>query len=113
MVGAKADGIAEVVDGQAGHYGVQVDDAHALAALAVHEHVVELGVVMGHTQGQLAVPQSLESHGAISLPGGDKVQLRLHVLHPAHGVGGHGSLQLGQAVLGVVEAGNGLRVSAG
>ena len=108
VVGSEADGVAKVVDGEAGHHSVQVNDANTFAALAVNKDVVKLGVVVGHPQGELSIPQGLESHRTVRLPLFHKFQLRLYILHPAHGVRGHRCLQLGQTVLGVVEARNGL-----
>ena len=108
VVGAEPDGVAEVVDRQAGHHGIQVDDAHRLAGLAVHQHIVQLGVVVGDPQGQLSPTQGLQHHGTVGLPGGYKVQLGAYLLHSSHRIGGHHFLQPGQPGLGVVEVGDGL-----
>ena len=108
MVRAEADGVAEVVYGEARHDRVEVDHADALAGGAVDEDVVELGVVVRDAQGQAALAQRGERHGAVGLALGYELELRPDLLHPAHGVGGDGGLELGEPVLGVVELGDGI-----
>ena len=44
---AGADEIAEVVEAETGHHGVEVDDADTLAGMVVDENVGEFGVVVG------------------------------------------------------------------
>ena len=107
MVGAKADGVAEVIDGQPGHHGVQVDDAQGLTGFLIHKDVVQLGVVVGDPQGKHPVPQRLEGGGAVLLPGQHEVDIRLAVLGPAQRIGGHGVLQVLKPVFRVMEAGDG------
>ena len=108
VVGAEADGVAEVVDGQAGHGGVKVDDADALAGGPINENVVQLGVVVGDPQGQLPLSQGFHSHGTVRLTGQNKVHFRPAGVCQVFGGSGQGGLELAQPVLGVVEVHNGL-----
>ena len=45
-VGAETDAVAEIIERQAGHYGVEVYNADAFIRLVVKHDVVELCVVM-------------------------------------------------------------------
>ena len=72
VVGTGADGVAKIIGGQARHYSVQVDDAQTLAGGLVNEDVVDLGVVVGDTQGDLSGSQLVQQHMAVGLPGTDK-----------------------------------------
>ena len=102
-VGTEADGIAEVVDGIAGHHGVQVDDANGGACLLVKQDVVELGIVMCDAQWQLAglacilqrVAEGLALLGEGDL-GADLGKATANVLF-------HGLHQIAKAPGGVVE----------
>ena len=49
--GGGADHVAEIVENEAGHDGVEVDDAEGFACLVVEQDVVELGVVVGDALG--------------------------------------------------------------
>ena len=75
VVGTGADGVAKIIGGQARHYSVQVDDAQTLAGGLVNEDVVDLGVVVGDTQGDLSGSQLVQQHMAVGLPGTDKGDL--------------------------------------
>ena len=108
VVGTEANRVAEVVDAQTRHGGVQVDDADALAGSPVDEDIIELGVVVGDPQGQLSLPQSGKRHGAVRLPVKDELDFLFHILGTAHFVGGQGGLKLGEPVLGIVEVHDGL-----
>ena len=85
-----------------------MESPKSFSGLVVHEDVVQLGVVVGHPQGQSALPQGGQGHGAVRLPVQHELDFGLTGGGPAQGVGGDGVLQLGQAVLRVVEVGDGL-----
>ena len=106
--GTEADGVTEIEGTQAGHDGVQVQDAQALAGLLVQQNVVQLGIVVGDAQGQAAVLTLLLEPGAHLLALQDEVHLGLDTGQTAHGVGGNRLLELAIAVGGVVEFGDGL-----
>ncbi len=103
MVRAEADRIAEIVDGKAGHYGVQINHAHALARGCVDEHVVQLGVVVRYAQRQFARAQSGQRHAAVGRVFLYKRNLGRAVLRAAHRVGRARRLEFGKAVFGIVE----------
>ena len=113
MVRAEADGIAEIIDGQARHHGVQVNDADALAGILVDEDVVEFGVVVRHAQGQPAGAQRLQRHAAIRRMGLYERDLRRAVLRAAQLVRSQRLFKIGEAVFSVVEFFNGLEQGIG
>ncbi len=51
--GGGAHHVAEIVERQAGHHGVEIDDADGFAGRVVEQHVVELGVVVRDALGQI------------------------------------------------------------
>ena len=51
--GGGAHHVAEVVERQAGHHGVEIDDADGFAGFVVEQNVIELGVVVGDALGQI------------------------------------------------------------
>ena len=108
VVGAEANRVAEVVDAQTRHGGVQVDDADDLVGSPVNEDIIELCVVVGDPQRQLSLPQSGKRHGAVRFPVEDKLDFLFHILGTVHFVGGQGGLKLGKPVLGIVEVHDGL-----
>ena len=108
VVGAEADGVAEVVDGKAGHGGVEIDDAHTFLGFFVNEDVVELGVVVGNPQGKLPFPQGVQGHGAVRLSVEDKLNFLLHLPGPSQLVRFQRRQEFGEPILGVVEVHNGL-----
>ena len=106
VVGAEADGVAEVVDGKARHGGVQINDADTLVGSAVDEDVVELGVIVGNPQRELAAAQRFQCHGAVGLPIQYELDIGGDVLGPAQLVGSQRGLKFGKPILGVVEVHN-------
>ena len=56
--GGGAHHVAEIVERQARHHGVEVDDADAFAGCVVEHHVVELGVVVRDALGQVCLEQN-------------------------------------------------------
>ena len=106
--GGGADHVAEVVEGEAGHDGVEVDDAEGFAGAVVEHDVIELGVVVGDALGELGVQEDagegLEAEGEVDLGLGEG--------DAVGGVGGDGLLERGEAFGGVVEVGDGV-VEAG
>ncbi len=73
--GGSSHEVAEVVEHQAGHHGVEIDHAERLARPVVEQHVVELGVVVGDALRKdallLEVEQSI--HQRLARP--DEVEL--------------------------------------
>ena len=105
---AEADGIAVVIQAQAGHNGVQIQDAQGLAGVAVEQDVVELGVVVGDAQGQLAGFAHALQEPRLALAGHDEADLLLHGFGAVAHILLQGVLKQDIAVDGVVELGDGL-----
>ena len=102
--GGGAHHVAEVVERQAGHHGVEVDDAKAFAGGVVEQHVVELGVVVRDALGQTGLKQNARD----GFPRQGKFDLRLSQFGAAFHVSGDGLLQSREALGCVMEIGNGL-----
>ena len=105
---AETDGVTEVVCGQAGHGGVQVDDAQGSAGLLVQHDVVQLGVVVSNAQGQLAFLQHIGQLSADLLVSQDEVDFGLDILCTAHDILSQNFFKDAEAVRGVVEVLDGL-----
>ena len=106
--GTRADGVAEVIERGAGHDGVQVDDADGLLGHLVQQDVGELGIVVGHAEGEVAARQGIHDEGALVGAVGDESDLFADGIHPSGGVPLHGGEEVGVSLLGVVEIGDGL-----
>ena len=85
--GGGAHHVAKVVEYRAGHHGIEVDHAHARSGGGVDQHIVELGVVMGHALGQLAGDQQVEHGVHQPLAGNGEFDVGLHVRRAVEGVG--------------------------
>ena len=68
-IGSKADGVAEVVAHQSRHHRIQVDDHQGLVGLNIKQDIVDLGIVMGHPEGELPRPAQI-GEGAGQVPDG-------------------------------------------
>ena len=113
VIGAKADRVAKVVRRQPRHHRVQVDDAQPLHRPFVQQDVVELGVVVGDPQRQLAPLLQVEQVPAVRLMLPHKFDLPLHLGRAAHCVLLHRPLKVLVTLGGVVEAGDGLGQAGG
>ena len=100
---AEADGVAEVVQGGAGHDRVEVENAHRLAGLRVQQDVVQLGVVVRNAQGQLAGIQQTHQRAGFFFPLHDERDLVPDGEGPVNAVGVQRLAELAVAVDGVVE----------
>ena len=98
--------IAEVIERQARHHRVQVDHADAATGLVVQHHVVELGVVVRHALGDLALLATLQQTAEGVGARHDEVDLGLDVLGAVEGVLLDGGLERLVALHGVVEVGD-------
>ena len=102
----RAGEVAEVVEGEAGHHGVEVHDAQGLAGRLVEEDVRDLRVVVGGADGDLAPrggPGEGRGEGAAVEEGGDLGPATRRAGHP---VRGDPLLEGGEACRRVVEAGD-------
>ena len=95
-----------------GHDRIQINDDHGFLGLGVEQHIVDLGVIMGHPQGQLTGNLHIRQLTGQIPDAQHPLQLFPDFFQPAGGIGLHRSHQLGIAVPGVVEIGNGLRQQA-
>ncbi len=88
---------------QARHDGVKVDDAKTLAGRFVEQDIVQLGVVVGDAQRQLARCQQIHHNVILCFAGADKLNFALHLCGTTHAVFGHGALKISEALGRVVE----------
>lgn len=108
VVRAEADGVAEVVDGETRHGGVQIDDADALMGVPVDQDVIQLRVIVGDAKRKLSLPQRPQSNAAVRFPPQNELNLRGYPLCPVQLIGFQRGKKLLKAAFGVVEMGNGL-----
>ena len=108
MVRAEADGVAEIVDGESRHGGVQIDDTDALVGVPVDQDVVQLRVVVGDAEGKLPFPQRPQSNAAVLFPRQKELDFRGYPFRPVQLIGFQRGEKLTEADFGVVEMGNGL-----
>ena len=87
VVRAKADGVAEVVDGETRHGGVQIDDADALMGVPVDQDVIQLRVIVGDPKRKLSLPQRPQSNAAVRFPPQNELNLRGYPLCPVQLIG--------------------------
>ena len=83
-VGPRAHGVAKVIEGQAGHDSIQVDDADTLPGFVVDHDVVEFGIVVGDALGQNACLQIVDQDGGIGCSLLDEADLGLHGVGAVH-----------------------------
>ena len=100
---AEADGVAEVIRRQPRHHRVQIDHAHAAPGLAIQQHVVELGVVVGDAQGDFARLHRVQQRVHLPLVLPAKLDFRRHAAQPAGLVARNRVFELAVARRGVVE----------
>ena len=53
----EADGVTEIIRGKTGHYSVQIHHAQRMQGLFVKKNIVQLGIIMRHSQRQFASGQ--------------------------------------------------------
>ena len=107
VIGSKADGIAKIVCRQSRHHRIQINHTQSLHRRAVQQHIVELGVVVGHPQRQLSVCQHPDHHRAILFSAAHKLDFPLYALRTSQQVLLHCLLKVTQAFGCVVEVRNG------
>ena len=103
MVGTEADRIPKIIGSKPRHDGVKVDDAKTLAGRFVEQDVVQLGVVVGDAQRQLARCQQIHHNVILCFAGADKLNFTLHLCGTTHAVLSHGALEVNEALGCVVE----------
>ena len=105
-IGAETDAVAEIIQGETGHDGVQIDDADRAAGNVVQHDVVELGVVVRHPQGQLAGGQHIHQHPHVRLTRPDEGDFLRCLRRPAGGVFRHGGFKIPIPGSGIVKVGD-------
>ena len=80
---ARTDGIAEVEGREAGHHGVEIDDADGPAGAVVDQHIAHLCVVVRDLERQRALREQVRQHCAVGLARPRERELRGDRLHPA------------------------------
>ena len=98
---------------QARHDRVQVNHHQGFTGVHVEEDVVDLGVVMGHAQGQFPRVEHIGQPARLILHGQEPIQLFPDFRHAAAGIGLHILDQRFIALAGVVEIGDGVIQAAG
>ena len=101
--GGGADHVAEVIERATGHGSVQIDHADALGGHVVQQHVVELGVVVGHALRDVPGGDEIGDARAIRGAGAGEVDFRSDSGGAAGGVRGDGGFQCFQPFGSVVE----------
>ena len=104
---AEADGIAEIVGAESRHGGIQIDDAQGRVGLFIQHHIVELGIVVGHPQGEHTGLEHFRQPGSYLLMGQCKGNFLFHRSGPSHGIPGDGLPENPEPVRGVVEVADG------
>ncbi len=106
--GSKANGIAEVIEGEARHDRIKVDDAEGFSALVIQEDVVEFGVIVGDTEREFACLQKVLELAHFFFARENEGDLFLDLAGAAVGVFGQNFLEDPVTVGGVVEVRDGL-----
>ena len=73
---AEADGIAEVVGRQAGHDGVEIDDAESFSGFLVKQDVVQLCVIVCDAERKESFFLLFYKYAAVVLSCKDEIDLR-------------------------------------
>lgn len=103
VVGTEADRIPKIIGSKPRHDRVKVDNAKTLAGRFVEQDVVQLGVVVGDAQRQLARCQQIHHNVILCFAGADKLNFTLHLCGTTHAVLSHGALEVNEALGCVVE----------
>jgi len=112
-IGGKTDRITKIVCDQTRHNGIQIDDGLGFARILIEQDVIDLGVVVGNTQGELLrVDQLVETNGK-GLECFDLLDLLLNLIDTAAGVLVDMAHQHSDTATGIVEIGDGLVKGAG
>ena len=110
---AEPDAVTVIIKAQAGHDRVQIDDAQGLSGIGVQHNIVELGVIVGDTEGQTALLQHVNQGTGFFLPVQNELNLLLYIFGAAKGILFQHFPEDAVAVRGVMEIGNGLMEPAG
>ena len=95
--------VAEIVEREPGHDGVEIDDGGATPGHVIEHDIVNLGVVVRNALGELAAREEIEEHVGVGLPSIGKINLGAHALRPALGVFIDRATQRLKAGAGVME----------
>lgn len=87
VVGTEADRIPKIIGSKPRHDRVKVDNAKTFAGRFVEQDVVQLGVVVGDAQRQLARRQQIHHNVILCFAGADKLNFALHLCGTTHELG--------------------------
>ena len=105
---AEADGITEVVGRQAGHDGIEINDAESFSGLFIEQDVVQLGVVMCDAERKESFLLLFYEYAAVVLSCEDEIDLRTAGRRAVLQVAFQGELESAEAFDRVGEIRNGL-----
>lgn len=105
--GGGTDHVAEVVEDETGHDGVEIDHAHGFAGLLVEHHVVELGIVMGDAGRDFAAGFGVDEGGDDLVLGLGEGDFAFGDLGAVELVAFDGAKEAFEAFGGVVKVGDG------
>jgi len=105
--GGAAHHIPEIVEGDARHDGVEIDDTDARAGIEIEHDIVQLGVIMGDTQRHLTLSQGIEQLASLVLTLEHEGQLFGDRADSSGNILLDGDFQIIQSFWGVVEIGDG------
>ena len=77
-IGAKANRVAKIIMGKTRHDRVQVDHTNGFAGGGVKQHIIQLGIIMGHPQGQLTGSRQVAKPMGVRLAVLYELNFRLH-----------------------------------
>lgn len=100
--GCAPHNVAEIIEREAGHHGIEVDHAKSLAGGLVEDDIVQLGVVVRDALGQLRI----EQEAGHRLMGEGEFDLGLAKFRPSRRIGPDGLEQRLEAFRSVVIIGN-------
>ena len=83
MVGAKPDGIPEIIGSQSGHHRIQVDHTQRAPCLCVEQDIVQLGVIVRNAQAKDAASDLVCQDAAHTAPHPDLLDLFCNVSYPS------------------------------
>ena len=79
--GSGAHHIAEVIVGQTGHHGIQVDHADTLTGNIIDKHVIEFGIVVSGAFKDISGGKFIEQERVFRFPCHDEIQFRGDIFH--------------------------------